>query len=95
MLSRVANSLYWMVRYIERADNLARLIEVNERLLLDVGSVASGRPDAFWRSILASTGDDEAFDTLVEEGEVVDVVRFLIEDPRNPNSIRSCVSQAR
>jgi uncharacterized alpha-E superfamily protein len=84
-----------MVRYIERADSLARLIEVNERLLLDVGSVASGRPDAFWRSILASTGDDEAFDTLVAEGDPVDVVRFLIEDARNPNSISSCVAQAR
>jgi uncharacterized alpha-E superfamily protein len=35
MLSRVANTLYWMVRYVERADNLARLIDVNEQLLLD------------------------------------------------------------
>ena len=42
MLSRVANTLYWMVRYVERADNLARLIDVNQQLLLDFESLDFG-----------------------------------------------------
>lgn len=95
MLSRVANSLYWMVRYFERADNLARLIQVNEQLLLDTDHRRSGGLDAFWRSIVLSTGDDELFTDLFEEGTARDVIEFLTSDLRNPNSISSCVSQTR
>ncbi|MBB5352666.1 putative alpha-E superfamily protein [Haloferula luteola] len=92
MLSRVANSLYWMVRYIERADNLARLIEVNERVLLDFGS--DGREETFWRPIIASTGDEELYFELNPEG-LGSVVHFLTSDRRNPNSIASCIAQGR
>lgn len=96
MLSRVANSLYWMVRYIERADNLARLIEVNERVLLDFASDSSAREDTFWKPIIASTGDEELFYELHPDGgEPGSVVHFLTDDRRNPNSIASCVGLAR
>ena len=96
MLSRVANSLYWMARYIERADNLARLIEVNERVLLDFGSDDAGSQETFWRPIIESSGEDERFAELnADGGEAGSVVYFLTEDRRNPNSIISCVAQAR
>ncbi|MGC4016949.1 MAG: alpha-E domain-containing protein [Luteolibacter sp.] len=95
MLSRVANTLYWMVRNVERADNLARLIDVNQQLLLDFESLDSERLRAFWRPIILSTGDEETFDKLYEKAGSAEVVRFLTDDRRNPNSIVSCVALAR
>lgn len=95
MLSRVANTLYWMVRYVERADNLARLIDVNQQLLLDYESLDSERLRGFWQPIILSTGDDEAFDKLYDETGSHEVIRFLTDDPRNPNSIISCIALAR
>ena len=95
MLSRVANTLYWMVRYVERADNLARLIDVNQQLLLDSESLDSDRLHGFWQPIILSTGDEEAFNTLYDESGSREVIRFLTDDPRNPNSITSCIGLAR
>jgi uncharacterized alpha-E superfamily protein len=95
MLSRVANTLYWMVRYVERADNLARLIDVNRQRLLDFESLDSERLRGFWKPIILSTGDEELFHTLYDDAGSDEVVRFLTADPRNPNSIISCISLAR
>ncbi|MEM1083789.1 MAG: alpha-E domain-containing protein [Verrucomicrobiota bacterium] len=95
MLSRVANALYWMVRNVERADNLARMLEVNEQLLLDVDHIDLPRIDAFWRPIVLSTGDDKLFDELYPEGGSHEIIDFLSIEHSNPNSIRSCIAQAR
>ena len=95
MLSRVANTLYWMMRYVERADNLARLIDVNEQLLLDYESLDSERLSGFWKPIILSTGDESAFNELYDEASSDNVISFLTEDVRNPNSIFSCISNAR
>ncbi len=95
MLSRVANTLYWMIRCVERADNLARLIDVNQQLLLDHESLDSTRLRAFWMPIVLSTGDEELFNELYETSGSNEVIRFLTDDQRNPNSICSCIGQAR
>ena len=95
MLSRVANTLYWMMRYVERADNLARLIDVNEQLLLDFESLDSERLSGFWKPIILSTGDESAFSELYDEASSDNVISFLTEDTRNPNSIFSCINSAR
>jgi uncharacterized alpha-E superfamily protein len=95
MLSRVANTFYWMVRYVERADNLARLIDVNQQLLLDSERLDSARLRGFWQPIILSTGDDEAFSPLYDKAGSAEVIRFLTDDPRNPNSITSCIALAR
>lgn len=95
MLSRVANTFYWMVRYVERADNLARLIDVNEQLLLDFESLDSERLRGFWKPIILSTGDEEAFHELYEDAGSYQVIRSLTDDLRNPNSIVSCIGMAR
>lgn len=95
MLSRVANTLYWMMRYVERADNLARLIDVNEQLLLDFESLDSERLSGFWKPIILSTGDESAFSKLYDEASSDNVISFLTEDTRNPNSIFSCIGHAR
>lgn len=95
MLSRVANTLYWMVRYVERADNLARLIDVNQQLLLDFERLDSERLRGFWQPIILSTGDEEGFNKLYDNYGSREVIRFLTDDPRNANSITSCIALAR
>ena len=61
MLSRVANSLYWMARYIERAENIARIVDVNLQLLLDLRNLDEKRLAAYWLPIVQATGDEEQF----------------------------------
>ena len=95
MLSRVANTLYWMARYVERADNLARLMDVNRHLLLDNETLDSGRIADFWRPIILCSGDEEVFEELYPDMRGEDVIRFLTDDPRNISSIASCIAQAR
>ena len=95
MLSRVANTLYWMVRYVERADNLARLIDVNQQLLLDSERLDSDRLRGFWQPIILSTGDEELFNSFYSKADSAGVIRFLTDDSRNPNSITSCIALAR
>ncbi len=84
-----------MVRYVERADNLARLIDVNQQLLLDYEKLDTDRLRGFWQPIILSTGDEEAFSKLFDETGSDEVIRFLTDDPRNPNSIISCIALAR
>ena len=91
MLSRVADSIYWMSRYVERAENIARSIEVNYNLALDLG------PDTgnHWAPVIATTGDTEAFYARYEQASQRNVVWFLTFDEQNSNSIISSLSAAR
>jgi uncharacterized alpha-E superfamily protein len=90
MLSRAANAIYWMTRYIERAENVARFIDVNLNVTLDV-------PDAhgMWESILATTGDEAAFRAKFPAADKRSVIQFLAADAANPNAILACLSKAR
>jgi uncharacterized alpha-E superfamily protein len=63
MLSRVADSIYWMARYMERAENLSRLLLSTQDLLLDAGEEASDESQ-FWGPILMTTGDEERYDKI-------------------------------
>lgn len=91
MLSRVAKQLYWFARYIERAENTARLINVNTNLLLDLP-----RQHEFgWQSLIEITGSEELFASLYDTPEERHVMRFLISDRSNPGSIQSCLFFAR
>lgn len=91
MLSRVAESMYWMSRYIERAENVARFVDVNLQLILDqpVGMQAQ------WEPLVATTGDDEEFEERYGEASRESVIKFLAFDTENPNSIISCLRAAR
>ena len=92
MLSRVANSIYWMSRYLERADNVARFIDVNTHLILDMGWE---RKTAQWDPLVRASGDEEDFAKRYKEFNEKNVVRFLTFDEKNPNSILSCIQFAR
>ncbi len=91
MLSRVANSMFWMSRYIERAENVARFVDVNGRLILD----SSVPEEEQWMALVDTTGDREAFDDRLGKATRENVIRFLTFDNANPNSIYSCVRAAR
>ncbi len=95
MLSRVAHSLYWMSRYIERAENVARLLEVNLQFLLDFQGLDETTHEEHWDSILASLQDQGPFGALHKVADSRNVTDFLALDLRNPNSILSCVYAAR
>ena len=91
MLSRVANALYWMSRYIERADNVARFMDVNHHLLLDLPVGANEQ----WEPLVVVSGDDKPFKKRYESATRENVIHFLTFDTENPNSIRSCLRAAR
>lgn len=92
MLSRVADSIFWMSRYIERAENVARFIDVNMNLTLDLGSGLDGQ----WAPLVYTTGDEALFKERYGESFTQDkVIEFLTSDQKNPNSILACLRQAR
>jgi uncharacterized alpha-E superfamily protein len=95
MLSRVASALYWMSRYIERAENTARIVDVNLQLLLDFRSLDNQRVAGYWAPIVKSTGDDTLFWQLCREANDETVTDFLTFNPDNPNSIISSIARAR
>lgn len=98
MLSRVAESIYWMNRYVERAENIARFVHVNLHLELDVpvldesGTMSTG---AQWQPLIWTTGDEKLFEKRYDVVSRENVINFLTFDGENPNSILSCVRWAR
>lgn len=94
MLSRVAESIFWMCRYIERAENVARFIDVNMHLAMDVGTEGIRAADQ-WAPLVVTTGDNELFVELYGEPDQHKAIEFLTFDGRNPNSILSCLRVAR
>ena len=91
MLSRVAESIYWMSRYIERAENVARFISVNLNLSLDM----PGEDFQQWLPLVVTTGDDKAFVKLYDVPSKENVLKFLTFDYQNPNSIVASLRAAR
>jgi uncharacterized alpha-E superfamily protein len=91
MLSRVADNLYWFGRYVQRAENTARLISVNANLLLDLPR----RVTLGWGPLIAIVGADAQFNSLYDQATEDNVVRFLTVDERNPGSIKSSLNSAR
>lgn len=88
MLSRVAENIYWMARYLERVENTARLVAVHSELRLD-------RPDRagfFWEPVLTITGTLEDFEARGLPRTEREATNFLLSDLRNPSSLlASCV----
>jgi uncharacterized alpha-E superfamily protein len=91
MLSRVADAIYWMSCYIERAENVARFIDVNLLMLLDLPSGAQEQ----WEPLIITSGDHTPFQERYGEATRANVIQFLSFDRGNPNSILSCLRAAR
>jgi len=93
MLGRTAASLFWMSRYIERAENIARLTEVGYRISLTPDIGIGHRED--WKSTLIAAGSYEAYLARHSEIKPEKVKHFLLFDRDNPSSVRSCLETAR
>ena len=91
MLSRVAENIYWMSRYIERAENIARVLSVNGNLQLDLPRGIN--PD--WRPLIEVTGANVMFEERHADYGERQVIRFLIGDQDCPSSIRNALRNAR
>lgn len=93
MLSRTADSVFWLARYVERADFLARIIQAAQRLATLPASYAG--TGTIWESALESSGAAQGFRATrgaIEEASVAD---YLTLAPDNPSSIRNCLKYAR
>ena len=91
MLSRVADSLYWINRYVERAENISRFVEVSEAMALDCPP-GSAEP---WLPLIDASGDRELFDELYPAGGPEQVVEFLVRAEANPYSVVNCIAITR
>ncbi|HUI20299.1 MAG TPA: alpha-E domain-containing protein [Methylocella sp.] len=93
MLSRTADNLYWLARYVERADFLARIIKAAQRLATLPTSYAGTGTE--WESALESSGAAQGFRATRGAAEEASVVDYLAFAPDNPSSIRNCIKFAR
>jgi len=93
MLSRTADHLYWMSRYMERAENITRFVEVANRLSLSVPSTRDRA--ACWQPVLTIAGGEDDFAARHGERSAVSVIEFAVLDPTNPSSIYSSLRAAR
>ena len=97
MLSRIAESLYWIGRYVERAEDTARITDVNYHHTLEMGASegAEARRQRHWQALITIVGDAVGFFAEFDEANEETVPRYLTFAPSNTNSIVSCVAQAR
>ncbi|HEY2760328.1 MAG TPA: alpha-E domain-containing protein [Pirellulales bacterium] len=91
MLSRVADCIFWMSRYIERAENAARFVDVNLNLTLDLGGTLANQ----WDPLIYTTGDHEHFYERYGAATQKNALSMITFDEQNPNSIVSCLKYAR
>jgi uncharacterized alpha-E superfamily protein len=89
LLARYAESLFWMARYLERAENLARVLDVTQTF------EASGRPSQAWESVVRINADEEEFARLYGPATPEAVRRFYLLDPDNGTSIPASIAAAR
>ncbi len=97
MLSRIAESLYWIGRYVERAEDTARITDVNyyHTLGMGVSTEAQARRRRHWEALIAIVGDPGQFAAKFGEANEETVLPYLTFATDNPNSIISCVARAR
>jgi uncharacterized alpha-E superfamily protein len=92
MLSRIADSLFWMARYMDRAENAARLLDVTYHMLLEQ---AHNTYELRWDAVIRITGGQELFQRAYEEADADKVCEFLLFREDNPNSVVSCITNVR
>lgn len=90
MLSRVADAVYWMSRYVERSENVARFVDVNLSLAMDLPEA-----DEQWLALVKASGDEDLFARRYGEPSRSNVIQFLTFEREAPNSILSTLSRAR
>jgi uncharacterized alpha-E superfamily protein len=95
MLCRVADTLYWLARYMERAESNARILDVNLQVTLESDESDTDPEERTWEPILATLEDQSLFRSLYSEVNADSVCSFVTFTTENPNSIYSCIAGAR
>ncbi len=95
MLSRVADSCFWLSRYIERAETNARILDVNMQLMLDLEDQTPLSMRQHWQPVLATLEDQELFSKFHETISPETVMDFVTFEKKNPHGIYSCIANAR
>jgi uncharacterized alpha-E superfamily protein len=93
MLGRAAHGVYWMSRYLERAENTARLLNVGLRIALTRGADSAQEDE--WRSVLVTTGQEAAYRTFHDDYDGALAVNFILRDKTNPASVLRMIENAR
>ena len=93
MLSRTADSLFWLARYMERAENVARIVQVGLRMASMASSLGSAGNE--WLPTLIATGCEPGFFSKYSEADAAAVIDYLVRDLDNPSSIAACIETAR
>ena len=91
LLSRVADSLFWGARYLERAEDTARVVRAYTEALVDLPTTVTSS----WEPLLAMSGNRDAFDAAHDHPAEEDVVAFLVADEANPGSVASSIASSR
>ena len=91
MLGRVANTIYWMNRYLERAENYARFMDVNFNLSLELAPNVEEQ----WKPLVLITGDWPLYESMYSKVEKNTVINFMAFEVQNQNSIYNCIINAR
>jgi uncharacterized alpha-E superfamily protein len=91
MLSQAAERVYWFSRYLERTENIARLMLVRHQLILDLPK--SIQPD--WRLLVKMLGTEEGFDKCQKTDNEKNIISFVFSDRKNPSSVISSIASAR
>ncbi|MGB5599361.1 MAG: alpha-E domain-containing protein, partial [Thiothrix litoralis] len=91
MLSRVAERVYWMARYLERAEKTARLINVHTALLMDL----PGRMEINWFTLIRLYNAESLFSKHYDRGNEANIMQFLIADRNNPASLATSLANVR
>jgi uncharacterized alpha-E superfamily protein len=105
MLARDADTVYWMSRYVERAEHIARVLLINTNLLMDVGELAPELQERQWRTVLSILRGGELPEVIASDptsplapGEVAlaqRVAQHMTFNTDNPNSLFNCIGRAR
>lgn len=93
LLSRTADSMFWMARYIERAESIARLLDVGRRMSSLLPDPADASSE--WTSTIEAAGCEDSFATTFGIPTGANVIEHLVRDPRNPSSIFACLATVR
>src|SRR5262245_13989133 len=93
MLSRVADALFWMSRYLERAEHVARLLDVGFLLDMDLRGIMAGPSELHWTSLLAILQQQAPHAN--GDAPQAALARWLTTQPENPASVMSCINRAR
>ena len=93
MLSRTAENLYWLGRYLERCENVARIVDVEYHAGIEFGGASEMA--GLWDALITTTGAERLYKSATTDGKAIPPGDFLILSTQNPNSIRSVVNHAR